>query len=100
MKSCQYLCDEVPEEVSEAVFAALMQIPGEIEAGVERSKRAAVIAERMVADGWRFCPCYSIKRTLQHYRIFDLVDTNLANRLAHRMLLTGVEEGPKPQYMG
>jgi hypothetical protein len=90
MKSCQNRCLEVPEEVSEVVFAALNSIPGENEGGCERDDRAKQIAPAMARDGWRFCPCFPARRTLEHYRIFDLVHTNMANRLAHRIVLTGV----------
>jgi hypothetical protein len=90
MKFCQNLCNEVPEEVSDTVFAALDRIPGETEDGPEREARAIAIAPEMARAGWRFCPCFAAHRTVQHYRIFDLVHTNMANRLAHRILLTGV----------
>ena len=90
MKSCHNVCRDVPEEVCDAVFAALDAIPGETEGGPEREARAIAIAPAMARDGWRFCPCFPAKRTLQHYRIFDLVHTNMANRLAHRIRLTGV----------
>jgi hypothetical protein len=39
----------------------------------------------MAKEGWRFCPCFPAKRTFEHARIFDLVHTNMANRLAHRV---------------
>jgi hypothetical protein len=91
MKSCHNLCSEVPEEVNDIVFAALDDIPGETEAGPERETRATAIAPEMAKQGWRFCACFPAKRTLQHRRIFDLVHTNMANRLAHRILLTGVQ---------
>jgi hypothetical protein len=96
MKSCQNLCTEVPEEVYDLVLTSLTDIPGENEGGRERDDRAIAIAPAMARDGWRFCPCYAARRTLQHYRIFDLVHTNMANRLAHRILLTGVEDRPGP----
>jgi hypothetical protein len=89
MKSCRNHCEEVPDEVSDAVFAALDAIPGETEE--IREARATAIASRMAKEGWRFCPCFPTRRTGLHQRIFDLVHTNMANRLAHRILLTGVE---------
>jgi hypothetical protein len=92
MKSCKNLCTEVPEEVSDLVFAALDDIPGENEDGPEREARAVAIAPEMALQGWRFCPCFPAHRTLLHYRIFDLVHTNMANRFAHRILLTGVAQ--------
>lgn len=92
MKSCNNLCTEVPEEVCNLVFAALNTIPGETEAGPERETRATAIAPAMAKDGGRFCPCFPARRTLQHDRIFDLVHTNMANRLAHRIVLTGVPQ--------
>jgi hypothetical protein len=53
----------------------------------EREALAALVAPRMAKEGWRFCPCFPTKRTLQHARIFDLVQTNTADRLAHRHVL-------------
>jgi hypothetical protein len=38
----------------------------------------------MAAQEWRFCPCFPLLRTEAHARIFDLVHTRLANRLAHK----------------
>jgi hypothetical protein len=38
----------------------------------------------MAVEGWRFCPCFSEGNTQQHARIYALVHTNLANRLAHK----------------
>jgi hypothetical protein len=90
MKSCRNHCQEVPEEVSDAVFAALDSIPTEGEDG--RESRATAISSQMAKEGWRFCPCFATRKTLSHQRIFDLVHTNMANRLAHRILLTGVEQ--------
>jgi hypothetical protein len=89
MKSCRNHCDEVPDEVSEAVFAALDALPGETED--IREARANAIASRMAKEGWRFCPCFATRRTALHQRVFNLVHTNMANRLAHRILLTGVD---------
>lgn len=90
MKSCSNCCDDVPEEVSEAVFAALDEIPGESEES--REARAKAVARKMAREGWRFCPCFPTRRTSLHQRIFDLVHTNMANRLAHRMLQTGLQQ--------
>jgi hypothetical protein len=94
MKSCQNLCEEVPDEVSNAVFDALDSIPGQGEES--REVRANAIASQMAKEGWRFCPCFATRRTPLHERIFDLVHTNMANRLAHRILLTKVEEQARP----
>ncbi len=93
MKSCRNLCEEVPDEVSDAVFSALDAMPGDGEE--DREARATAIASQMAKEGWRFCPCFPTRRTPLHERIFNLVHTNMANRLAHRILLTGVEEQPK-----
>lgn len=90
MKSCRNHCEEVPDEVYAAVFAALDSIPGEGEAS--REARANAIAAQMAEDGWRFCPCFATRKTPVHERIFNLVHTNMANRLAHRIRLTGVEQ--------
>jgi hypothetical protein len=92
MKSCKNLCEEVPDEVYDAVFSAFDAIPGESQEC--REARADAIAARMAKEGWRFCPCFPTKRTSHHERIFDLVHTNMANRLAHRILLSEVAEQP------
>lgn len=97
MKSCQNRCEEVPDEVSDAVFSALDSIPGE--GDESREARAAEIAAQMAKDGWRFCPCFPTKHTVMHERIFDLVHTNMANRLAHRILLTEVAEQLRPSRL-
>ncbi len=85
MKNCQNCCTEVPDSVAQLVLTALDRIPGETKAG--REARAKAIAPTMARDGWRFCPCFPGERSLQHYRIFDLVHTGMANRLAHRIAL-------------
>jgi hypothetical protein len=90
MKLCRNRCEEVPDEVSDAVFAALDDIPGETEDS--REARANAVAARMAREGWRFCLCFPMKRTQLHQRIFDLVHTNMANRLAHRILLTELNQ--------
>jgi hypothetical protein len=90
MKSCRNHCEEVPDEVTDAVFDALDEIPGESEDS--REARANAVAARMAREGWRFCVCFAEKRTPLHRRVFDLVHTNMANRLAHRLLLTGLNE--------
>lgn len=89
MKSCRNHCEEVPDEVCQAVFDALDAIPGETEDC--REARANSVASRMAREGWRFCICFATRRTPLHQRIFNLVHTNMANRLAHRILLTGGE---------
>ena len=83
MKYCKNRCDEVPDEVSDAVFAIFDEIPGVGEEA--REARANAIAERMAKEGWRFCPCFPTQRTPLHQRIFSLIHTNMANRLAHRV---------------
>lgn len=90
MKSCRNRCEEVPDAVYDAVFAALDEIPGETEDS--REARANAVAARMAREGWRFCLCFPTKRTPVHRRIFDLVHTNMANRLAHRILLTELDQ--------
>jgi hypothetical protein len=87
MHLCQGMCDEVPDEVCEAVFEALNSIPGVYRECNEREAMATLVAPRMAKEDWRFCPCFPTKRTPQHARIFDLVHTNMANRLAHRHFL-------------
>ena len=87
MHLCQGKCDEVPDEVCEAVFETLNAIPGVYRECNERESLATLVAPRMAKEGWRFCPCFPTKRTPQHARIFDLVHTNMANRLAHRAVL-------------
>jgi hypothetical protein len=82
MMLCFGQCDDVPEEVCDAVFASLKRIPGGDED--QRDARAADLAPRMAEEGWRFCPCFPMVRTQQHELIFSLVHTNLANRLANK----------------
>ena len=78
---CGDNCDCVSDEVIEAVFDSVKRIPG------DNNARAIDLAPRMAAEGWRFCPCFPMLRTQEHERIFDLVHTNLANRLAHKEAL-------------
>lgn len=85
MKACKNRCEEVPGQVSEAVFAAFDEIPGVDEES--REARSKAVAERMAKEGWRFCPCFPARRTPLHQRVFALVHTNLANRVAHRIAL-------------
>lgn len=94
MKFCMNMCTEVPSQVVDAVMAALSDIPGQDPAG--REARALAIAPIMARDGWRFCPCFPMERTSQHLRIFDLVHTNMANRLAHRVELAHVPPSSEP----
>jgi len=82
MYLCRGMCDEVPDEVSDAVFETLNSIPSVYRECSEREALATLLAPRMAKEGWRFCPCFPAKRTLEHARIFDLVHTNMANRLA------------------
>jgi hypothetical protein len=91
MQSCYGdSCDCVPDEVIAIVDATLARIPGGEDRFHKRDARAAMIAPLMAQQGWRFCPCFTIRRTEQHVRIFDLVHTRLANRLANRALLDRV----------
>jgi hypothetical protein len=87
MQLCQGMCDQVPDEVCEAVFDTLNSIPGVYRECNEREALATLVAARMAQEGWRFCSCFPTRRTTQHARIFDLVHTNMANRLAHRHAL-------------
>jgi hypothetical protein len=87
MQLCRGTCDQVPDEVCEAVFETLNSIPGVYRECNQREVLATLVALRMAKEGWRFCPCFPIKRTTQHAQIFDLVHTNMANRLAHRAVL-------------
>ena len=88
MKACSNRCDEVPDEVCAAVFATLDEFPGETPES--RETRASAVAWKMAREGWRFCSCFATRRTSLHQRIFDLVHTNLANRLAQRASLERV----------
>jgi hypothetical protein len=81
------MCDEVPNEVCEAVFETLNAIPGVYRECDQREALAVLVAPRMAKEGWHFCLCFPTRRTAQHGRIFDLVHTNMANRLAHRAVL-------------
>jgi hypothetical protein len=87
MQLCQGLCDQVPDEVCEAVFETLNTIPGVYRECNAREALATLVAPRMAEEGWCFCPCFPTKRTLEHARIFELVHTNMSNRLAHRHML-------------
>jgi hypothetical protein len=91
MKSCYGdSCESVPDEVYEAVYEVLHEIPGENRHDPLRYARAEILAPLMAQQGWRFCPCYPMLRSKAHARIFDLVHTNLANRLAHKVVLESV----------
>ena len=87
MQLCEEMCDQVPDEVCEAVFETLTSIPGVYRECSEREALATLVAPRMAKEGWRFCPCFPTKRTTQHAQIFELVHTNMANRFAHRAVL-------------
>ena len=82
---CSGHCDGVPEEVRDAVFASVKRVPAGD--GDERGARAADLAPRMAAEGWRFCRCFPMLTTKQHEMIHSLVHTDLANRLAHWITL-------------
>jgi len=88
MQNCLGTCIHVPDEVSAAVFDSLRVIPEGSSDPEACDARAVVIAPRMAREGWRFCPCFPEGITPQHAHIFGLVQTNFANRLAHRALLT------------
>ncbi|MGA1983052.1 MAG: hypothetical protein ABSG84_11395 [Acidobacteriaceae bacterium] len=77
-------CDCVPDEVCDAVWDSLRQIPGGDDPYQVRDARAEWLAPRMATEGWRFCHCFPLLRTEQHARIYDLVHTNRANHLAHK----------------
>jgi len=87
MHLCEGMCDEVPDDVCEAVVETLNAIPGVYRECNVREALATLVAPRMAKEGWRFCPCFPAKRTSEHARIFDLVHTNMANRLAYRHVL-------------
>jgi len=87
MQLCQGMCVQVPDEVCEAVLEILNSIPGIYRECSVREALATLVAPRMAQEGWRFCSCFPTKRTGEHARIFDLVHTNMANRLAHRHVL-------------
>jgi hypothetical protein len=80
-------CDFVPDQVWDAVHACLKEVPGGDDYNRRRDIRAEWLAPRMAAEDWRFCPCFPLLRTEEHARIFDLVHTKLANRLAHKAAL-------------
>ncbi len=82
MLFCQGECSQVPYQVCDAVLDTLTFIPGGDRSLDARDTRAILLSLRMAAEGWRFCPCYSEGSTHQHARIFGLVHTSLANRLA------------------
>jgi hypothetical protein len=86
MLRCSDHCDDVPEEVCDAVFAAVKNVAGGH--GDERDARAAYLAPRMAVENWRFCPCFPMLRTQRHEMILSLVHTNLANRLADKAAQT------------
>ena len=84
MRFCQGECSQVPDQVCDAVLDTLTLIPGGDRSLDAWDQRAIVLASRMAAEGWRFCPCYSEGSTHQHARIFGLVHTDLANNLAEK----------------
>ena len=83
MQNCFGTCARVPDEVLAAVLDSLQVIPEGSSDPDACDARAVVIALRMAREGWRFCPCFPEGITLQHARIFGLVQTNFANNLAH-----------------
>jgi hypothetical protein len=84
---CQGMCHQIPDEVCEAVFETLDATPGLYRERDPREALATLVAPRMAKEGWRFCPCFSAKRTFEHAQVFDLVHTNMATRLALRAAL-------------
>jgi hypothetical protein len=87
MQECFGNCTRIPDEVCLAVLDSLEVIPEGNSHPDARDARAVVIALRMAMEGWQFCPCFVEGMTPQHARIFGLVQTNLANNLAHGALL-------------
>jgi hypothetical protein len=83
MKYCLGNCAHVPDEVCTAVADCLQVIPEGSSNADACEARAVVIALRMAREEWRFCPCFSEGATVQHARIFGLVQTEFANSLAH-----------------
>ena len=81
---CQGRCNQISDEVCEAVFETLDATPSLYHERDPREALATLVAPRMAKEGWRFCSCFPARRTFEHARIFDLVHTNMANRLAHR----------------
>ena len=98
MHLCEGMCDDVPNEVCDAVFETLNSIPGVYRECSEREALATLVAPRMATEGWRFCPCFPTRRTTQHARIFDLVHTNMANRLAHRVVMEKNNAATEQQF--
>jgi hypothetical protein len=86
MRLCRGKCDRVPDQVCDAVLDTLTFVPGGDRSADAWDARAVALAPQMAAEGWRFCPCFSEGNTPQHARIFALVHTNLANRLAQKAL--------------
>jgi len=84
MQNCLGRCDQVPEEVCDAVLDSTRRVPRGTGKSDERDARAAILAPRMALEGWRFCPCFALTKTQAHQQIFNLVHTNLANKLAYR----------------
>jgi hypothetical protein len=80
-------CDGVPDEVYEAVYEIISEVRGADCHDPLRDVRAEILAPLMAEQGWRLSPCFSKLRTKDHARIFDLVHTNLANRLANKAAL-------------
>lgn len=84
MRLCQGNCARVPDQVCDAVLDTLTFVPGGDHSLDAWDARAAALAPRMAVEKWRFCPCFAGGNTPQHARIFSLVHTNLANRLAQK----------------
>jgi hypothetical protein len=95
MKYCVGNCAHVPDQVRAAVLDSLQVIPEESSNPAACDARAVVIALRMAMEGWLFCPCFSEGMTPQHAQIFGLVQTDLANSLAHGARLKRTFSVPK-----
>ena len=90
MRNCVGSCTRVPNEVCAALLDSLQVVPGGNTEPDACDARAVVIALRMATEGWRFCPCFAEGATPQHARVFGLVQTDFANRLAQNALLQSV----------
>jgi hypothetical protein len=62
----------------------MWNLESELDGDHDANRRtAAILASRMALEGWHFCPCFALTKTPGHQQIFNLVHTNLANKLAH-----------------
>jgi len=93
MQNCFGNCDQVPPEVCDAVLETLTLVRGGNRELNASNARATAIAQRMAVEGWRFCSCFARRRTPQHGRICQFVQTDLANVLANRAVLREYRQG-------